>query len=298
MLQEHERVDPSESFRVVHYYCTARGTGTGTAGPDPETVLRSLCRRLAWLPTGILAEPALRFWNEWQNRKTASDNNKPGPKDWEQLFADLLDDTPGSIIIAIDALDECSKPAGLLGTLRRTLTPRHRVRLLCSSREEINVKYYFDGPESADIIVYEVNSSWSKTSNDMRRFVDHSVGSPPDQAKWRSVFCASAVPRSIKSVLTTGSQSRQGRFVVGAERLPCRRSKRNVCLPLEVEPSHAKNVGSDGFRSGKQSCFQIQNRTRSQQQMKHGGLSKTSKTPRETSTVHMTASISPTIDSG
>ena len=147
--------------------------------PKKEIVLRSLCRKLAWQPTGTIAKCASDDYDKF---------SKPGAEspDWEDLLHRLIDGSANPVILVIDALDECSKEEELLKCLAESVRSRSNLYILCSSRPHVQVATYFDAAPA------EIDTMSGKKEPDMGVFIKTTVEERMKSPVTReSIFCES-----------------------------------------------------------------------------------------------------------
>ena len=198
---------PPGRFKVVYRYCSARDIGQSDSQPDQEAVVRTLCRQLAWLPVFSVAQSALQFQGEWQQRQQQA-SEKPLLKDWQDLLRDLLKQHQGQVVIAIDALDECTEPNPLLEFLQNVVASRPNVHILCSSRQNILVERYFHYYDGLDKTVEDVDISRGESSGDMFTFVEHAIEIQPLNARRESIFCECCGSTQVAALLIRNSPTR------------------------------------------------------------------------------------------
>lgn len=96
----------------------------------------------------------------------------------------LLDEVKTTVVLVVDALDECSKPEELLKCLAATIQSCSNVHLLCSSRPHVLVSTYFK------IKPTEIDTKTVADDSDMHRFIEMSlkekIQSPEAE---ESIFC-------------------------------------------------------------------------------------------------------------
>ena len=163
------------------YYCYSSGTGQDSKGPTHETIVRALCRRLAWNGDGTVAEPARRLFN----RQRDADASFSIASTWEPLFKDLIASNNATIIFTIDALDECDS-MGQYNRLLRFLGGLPKgpkgPYFLISSRPHVQVGDYFDSPIQFDVVTENANC-------DMRKFITNEINSKNNRTWEKSIFC-------------------------------------------------------------------------------------------------------------
>ncbi len=160
------------------YYCYASGTSKESKAPKHETIIRALCRRLAWNGDGTVAKPAKDLFNTRRDQ----DASFTVISTWEPLLKDLMTSSKTTIIFAIDALDECEEYNQLLrflGTLPRTPNGPY---FLLSSRPHVRVGDYFN-----DSI--QVDAANQKAEQDMKKFITDQIDSKNNVTWAKSIFC-------------------------------------------------------------------------------------------------------------
>lgn len=170
---------PIGGVKFVPYYCHGSGA---RPGPQYETIIRALCRRLAW--NGSVVSQAMRLY---QSSKSNPEAQVTVKKTWGPLFKELIASSSTTIVLVVDALDECKSFDDYM-TLLEFLTKLPRgpngPYLLVSSRPHVPVRRHFDGSiRTFDVVQPE-------TRNDMRSFIDNQITSKSKQVRWeKSVFC-------------------------------------------------------------------------------------------------------------
>jgi hypothetical protein len=184
------RATPNFSFRVVDYYCSANETRSQVGGgPNPEQILRSLCRKLSWAEDDTISHHALEFHATWQAKQRTSPSDAPLLGDWIELLQSLLEASCREVVIAIDALDECSDPEQLLETLHNVVVRSPKLRIVCSSRDNVQVDDYFRTSSRDKDTVKDVDCSLGLSSTDMQVYVDHALKEKMQlHAAQRSIF--------------------------------------------------------------------------------------------------------------
>ncbi|KAI1362199.1 hypothetical protein F5Y08DRAFT_312964 [Xylaria arbuscula] len=104
-ILSHFKHQPLQGVRFVPYYCYASGTSHEPKAPTYETIVRALCRRLAWNGNGSVVERARQVFNTKRN----ADASYTVKSTWGPLLQDLVASNNATIIFAIDALDECDE---------------------------------------------------------------------------------------------------------------------------------------------------------------------------------------------
>lgn len=167
----------------VHYYCSGSGADKG---PSYETLLRTLCRRLAWNSDGTLAEPALRLY---KSSESIPDAQLTVRSTWEPLFHELIAShlKTCSLVFVLDALDECQSIGDyeeLLEFLRKLPREPKGPYFLVSSRLNVPVVNYFKDHVQAFGVVQH------QTEEDMKSFIGAQIALKKKTAKEEnSIFC-------------------------------------------------------------------------------------------------------------
>lgn len=116
--------------------------------------------------------------------------DKPSLADWQDLLSELLKPSCKSVVLAVDALDECAEPEALLEALQKVVATHTSVRIVCSSRESVRVDQYFGDQRNAAPAVGDVEIMLGSESQDLSVFVDHIFRKKEGfQATKRSIFC-------------------------------------------------------------------------------------------------------------
>lgn len=190
MFSEEEDRRPPGDLRVAYYYCSASIIGANVSSPDKETVLRSLCRKLAWQPINTIAKCASDFYAEFSPESAES-------PDWEDFLKRLLDDCATPVILVIDAIDECSEPESLLKYLADAVQFRSNLYLLCSSRLQVLVGTHFRGA------LAEIDTISGKQAPDMDFFIKTTIEQRRQSLETKeNVFCKYHRIRNESSRLT------------------------------------------------------------------------------------------------
>ena len=180
-MEEEDR-RPHGELRIAYYYSSASATGTTVSSPDTESVVRSLCRRLAWQPTATIAKCA----NEFHAKFSSEVDRPPLLEDWEALLSDLVRDSAAAVILVIDGLDECLEPERLLKNLAEAVQCRSNLYIIFSSRHHVRVSTYFRGALS------EIDTMTGRHEPDMDTFIETRIEkrrqSPETE---QSIFCGS-----------------------------------------------------------------------------------------------------------
>lgn len=193
--QSHYEQFPTGGVRLVQYYCHGSGSGQG---PSYETVLRALCRRLAWTNSGRVAEAA-------QSRYNSSTMSPEPPltatKLWGPLLQELVSSSSKPILFLIDALDECKTPqdgARLLEFLTALQDSQETpVYFIVSSRPHIQIGRYFkESVQAFDVIQ-------PQTKHGMECFIDPQISFKQEKTHFKeSIFFTNhALLEDVRSLL-------------------------------------------------------------------------------------------------
>ncbi|KAI0418533.1 hypothetical protein F5X98DRAFT_373681, partial [Xylaria grammica] len=167
--------------RLVPYYCYASGTSKESKAPKYETIIRALCRRLAWNSDGSIAKPARDFYN---NTKGDNDASFTVKSTWEPLLKNLVTSSKDTIIFVIDALDECESMEQynmfleFLGGFPHTPKGPY---FLISSRPHVEVGDYFKS-------FVQFDAAHQKAKEDMKKFITDQIESKNSGAWATSIF--------------------------------------------------------------------------------------------------------------
>lgn len=167
----------------VHYYCSGSGVDKG---PSYETVLRALCRRLAWNSDGTLAEPANHLY---ESSRSIPDVQLTVKGTWELLLQQLIDSRLDvcTVVFVFDALDECETGGDytdLLQFLHKLPRKSKGPYFLVSSRPHVQVEKYFN----SCVQVFDVVQP--QTSIDMEFFIEAQLALRRDSVRGgKSIFC-------------------------------------------------------------------------------------------------------------
>ncbi|KAI1131123.1 ankyrin repeat-containing domain protein [Nemania abortiva] len=177
----HFEKQPIPGVRLVPYYCYASGTSKESKAPKHETIVRALCRRLAWNSDGNVAEHA----REVYDMKTMdAEESLSVKKTWGPLLEKLVDSSKSKIIFMIDALDECMNAGQYRGFLRflggLSKKPEGPYCLI-SSRPHVPVGTYFNSSLQFEAIHADADS-------DMRKFITSEIDSKNNATWEKSLF--------------------------------------------------------------------------------------------------------------
>jgi hypothetical protein len=168
--------------RIVHYYCFGSSTDQTYNGPTHETIVRSLCCKLAW-NDGDVAVPAATLFD----RCTGALAEPQTLKDWETLLCDLASSEPGPIVFIIDALDECKatqEQRHFLYFMDRLLQQCPMVHIMFSSRPQVPVSDYFHD----SLQTFQARST--QANDDMADFLRVQLSAKEEDPQWKnSIFC-------------------------------------------------------------------------------------------------------------
>ncbi|GAW10750.1 hypothetical protein ANO14919_000850 [Xylariales sp. No.14919] len=172
---------PIPGVRLVPYYCYASGTSKESKAPKYETIIRALCRRLAWNSDESIANPARDFDN---NTKGDNDASFTVKSTWEPLLKNLVTSSKDTIIFVIDALDECESMEQynmfleFLGGFPHTPKGPY---FLISSRPHVEVGDYFKS-------FVQFDAAHQKAKEDMKKFITDQIESRNSGAWATSIF--------------------------------------------------------------------------------------------------------------
>lgn len=172
---------PLVGVNFVSYYCHGSGSGPG---PQYETIVRALCRRLAWKSDGSVADDAMRLYH---SSKEVPDAQLTVKSTWEPLLHKLIASSPSTIVFILDALDECDSPGSykdVLKFLARLPQQPNGPYMLVSSRPHVPVGVYLGASvQTFDVIHPE-------TKNEMKNFIESQINSKMNDKEWeKSIFC-------------------------------------------------------------------------------------------------------------
>lgn len=177
----HFNNSPVVGVRFVPYYCHGSGS---SPGPKYETIIRALCRRLAWNSDGKVAEEGMQLY---ESSKSDPEAQVTMRKTWEPLFHELIASSSATIVLILDALDECDSIDHymmLLEFLNKVPRGTSGPYILVSSQPHVPVGDFFDGSVKTFDVVQ------SETRNDMRNFIEHQITAKSEQIRWRKgIFC-------------------------------------------------------------------------------------------------------------
>ncbi|KAI0872757.1 hypothetical protein GGS24DRAFT_502493 [Hypoxylon argillaceum] len=165
----HFEEQPIGGIRFVPYYCYASETSKESKAPKHETIIRALCRRLAWNSDGSVAKPA----RDLIETKRGIDTSFTVKSTWEPLLKDLIACSKATIIFTIDALDECQNMEHynlFLETLRGLPKTPKGPYYLISSRPHVPITKYFDNFVNFD-------ATNQKAEQDMEKFIASQIDS-------------------------------------------------------------------------------------------------------------------------
>jgi len=131
-----------------------------------------------------------------QTSKSVPDAQITVRKTWEPLLVELIASSPTTIVLVLDALDECRSLdhcTMLLEFLTKFSRKPNGPYLLVSSHPHVSVGRYFDGSvQTFDVIQPE-------TMNEMETFIEHQITSKRKEIRWeKSIFCEWGSNRSMK----------------------------------------------------------------------------------------------------
>lgn len=133
--------------QIAYFYCT-RKQGE-SSGSDPQTILQSLVRQLAWSADNRSIKESVKDKYDEAQLHQGYVETKLSVAACVSLLSKILSSSSNTIII-IDALDECSDPSDLLSNLKEASTSaKSGTRFFFSSRMNVDVSEEF--PECAKI---------------------------------------------------------------------------------------------------------------------------------------------------
>ncbi|KAI1170236.1 hypothetical protein F4777DRAFT_584117 [Nemania sp. FL0916] len=178
----HFEEQPIVGLRFVPYYCYASGTSKESKAPKHETIIRALCRRLAWNNDGTVAKAAKEFYDK--NKDKDEDALFTVKSTWKPLLEALVASSKDTLVFLVDALDECesTEQYRLFLQLLRDLpkTPKGPYFLI-SSRPHVQVRDYFQ-----DCIQFD--ALHEDAEQDMTKFIADRIDSKNDGAWAKSIF--------------------------------------------------------------------------------------------------------------
>ncbi|KAI4940386.1 hypothetical protein J4E86_011020 [Alternaria arbusti] len=158
---------PGESLRVVHYFCSARGS----LRPDHETVIRSLILKLSWGLDRSIAPKAYQFYCKW----TRGPEDEPSIDDWKSLLVALIakSDQPTKLVILVDGLDAFEKTEEgqlFLESTKSIVKDHSHVFFVFSSHQHV-----LDSSEYEESLLIEYKVNPEDTRRDLEAFVDAAI---------------------------------------------------------------------------------------------------------------------------
>ncbi|KAI0514661.1 hypothetical protein F5B22DRAFT_610279 [Xylaria bambusicola] len=179
-ILSHFEERPISGVKFVPYYCYASGISQESTGPTHETIIRALCRRLAWNSDGSVADPAKDLF---QNRNHV-DTSFTVLSTWEPLLKTLIASSKVKIVLVLDALDECKECDTFLRFIEGLSMPPNGPYFIISSRPHVEVKKY-----SKDAI--EFNPVNPDADQDMKDFIREQIESKNNSTWGNSIFFGS-----------------------------------------------------------------------------------------------------------
>lgn len=176
----HFENSPIGGVKFVSYYCHGSGSGLG---PTYKTILRALCRRLAWKSNGSVAEPAMLLYHSLKFDPEAQITEKTT---WEKLLRDLIASSSIKVVFVLDGLDECESLGDYIDLLKflTDLPPqRNGPFFLVSSQPHVPVWKYFD----RSVHIFDVVQD--ETKNEMEAFIETQINSKKAVHWEESIFC-------------------------------------------------------------------------------------------------------------
>ena len=158
-----ERTKSHENERLVFFYCS-RKKGEKTTALE---VFRSFVAQLSVSDNGLLISPSV------MNRYYKDENISLTIEECSDLLVNLVKNYHQTTVI-VDALDECDDAYVLLSHLKSLLEctrgAENSIRLFLSSRNHIEVSYYFSGCEEL-----KLENSKNLTLEDMKVYIETQV---------------------------------------------------------------------------------------------------------------------------
>ncbi|KAI0423865.1 hypothetical protein F5Y09DRAFT_173588 [Xylaria sp. FL1042] len=254
---------PIPGIRFVPYYCYASGTSKETKAPNYETIIRALCRRLAWRSDGSIAKHAKDLFNTRRDE----DESFTITSTWEPLLKELIASSKSTVILVIDALDECesmeqyNRLLRFLGDLSRE---RNGPYCFISSRLHVRVGDYFDA-------LVQFDSAHEEAEHDMKKFITDQIDSKNNSTWAKSIFFESdgIYRRRLENALFTnsGGMFRWVEIWIGiffpTNQKPIRQGKYAEDLLIELEQLEtldrlAKSQGDESDDSVVNQKYQLQ----------------------------------------
>jgi hypothetical protein len=167
--------------RVLRYYCSA-GAGAATETKYAD-VLRSLVRELALKVESHDFKIACVVRDAYNKRQ-----GEVQTKEWEQLFRNLLQENPNTIMV-IDALNECeTSEATKLLNLIRELNSELPVHIIVSSLEDLDINSYLHRQN-----VLTIGTSPENLNGDIDYFITCEIATAEDMKQnplvTKFIFC-------------------------------------------------------------------------------------------------------------
>ena len=137
---------------------------------EPNNILLTLVRKLA-----LLFPPFRSIVAEWLR---GNPNVTPESID-PDLFVSFIHKLPRlpkkNLVFVIDALDECgsteSRP-GILKALKAATVHAPWLKVIITSREEVDIRHFFDSPTQLSHLQYDLTAN-KETTNDLRAFAEY-----------------------------------------------------------------------------------------------------------------------------
>ena len=137
---------------------------------EPKNILLTLIRKLA-----ILFPPFRSIVAEWLRNDTDVTSESIGPA----LFVSFIRRLPRlpkkTLVFVIDALDECgsteSRP-GILKALNDATVHAPWLKVIITSREDIDIRHFFDSPTQLSHLRYDLTAD-KETTDDLRTFAEY-----------------------------------------------------------------------------------------------------------------------------
>ena len=137
---------------------------------EPNNILLTLVRKLA-----IFFPPFRSIVTEWLRNDPDVTTESIGP----DLFVSFIHRLPRlpkkNLVFVIDALDECgsteSRP-GVLQSLKDATVHAPWLKVIITSRQEVDIRLFFDSPAQLSQLRYDLNAN-KETTDDLRTFAEY-----------------------------------------------------------------------------------------------------------------------------
>lgn len=138
-----------------------------------ETIVRALCRQLAWLPLSRLS-PSAKLKKAEETRPGAHDK-KLRLADWQDLLGSLILEHKQPIVFVIDALNEAKDPRRLLIILAKLLISHSNLWLFCSSQPQTRVPDGLNDEDPGIGQIRMVDTSNDANEADMSAYISNYI---------------------------------------------------------------------------------------------------------------------------